>query len=233
MVQNKLSGKWLAAMQDEMDKFYFRELIEFIDSERKLYAVYPQKSQVFEAFRLTAFEDVKVVLVGQDPYHGMGQAHGLSFSVLSGVGIPPSLKNIFRELKDDMPEIEISAGNLEKWAHQGVFLLNSVLTVRQKEPASHQKMGWETFTDATIAELSKRREHLVFLLWGNYAQSKISLINSEKHLVLTAPHPSPFSAHKGFFVFNHFSRTNAFLSQHNIDPIDWSLPSEQLAFSGF
>lgn len=233
MVQNELSGKWREVMQDEIDKLYFKKLIEFVDSERKLYTIYPQQSQVFEVFRLTAFEDVKVVLVGQDPYHGMGQAHGLSFSVLSGVGIPPSLKNIFRELKDDMPEIEISSGNLEKWARQGVFLLNSVLTVRQKEPASHQKMGWETFTDATIAELSKRREHLVFLLWGNYAQSKISLINSEKHLVLTAPHPSPFSAHKGFFGCKHFSRTNAFLSQHNIDPIDWSLPSKQLAFSGF
>jgi uracil-DNA glycosylase len=226
MTQSKLSGTWLKILKDEIYKTYFQNLMKLVDEERRRCSVFPNRALVFDAFRLTPFEDVKVVLMGQDPYHGPGQAHGLSFSVPSGIKLPPSLRNILLELKREFPKSDFQSGNLEKWAEQGVFLINSVLTVRQKEPASHQKIGWETFTDETITQLSEKREHLVFLLWGKHAQSKSSLINSEKHLVLKAPHPSPFSAHKGFFGCNHFTKTNDYLAQHKIEPIDWSLPPD-------
>lgn len=233
MLTPDISREWFELMKDELEKPYFSELHHNITDERSRCIILPPHLMVYEAYKLTSFSNVKVVIVGQDPYHGIGQAHGLSFSVLEGVSIPPSLKNIYKELKSDLPGINLGGGNLTSWAKQGVFLINSVLTVRHKSPNSHQKMGWETFTDATIALLSEKREHLVFLLWGNYAQSKKSLINSSKHLVLEAPHPSPFSAHKGFFGCRHFSKTNAYLAEHRIDPVHWSVPDKQLVFSGF
>ncbi|MDB4105389.1 uracil-DNA glycosylase [Salibacteraceae bacterium] len=233
MIKDELDKTWRKTLKSEFDKPYYSELQEFVKSDRLKSTVFPDDSMVFEAYNLTPFYDAKVIIIGQDPYHGMGQAHGLSFSVREDKVLPPSLKNIFKELKTDILEFEFANGNLTSWANQGVLLLNSVLTVKEKSPASHQKKGWETFTDATIAKLSERREHLVFLLWGNYAQSKKVLINQNKHLVLEAAHPSPFSAHKGFFGCQHFSKTNAYLTDHGIQPIDWRLPIEQLKISGF
>ena len=228
-----IEENWKNILQPEFDKESFKNLSRFVNSEYVNNICYPEEKNIFSAFNTCSLENLKVVIIGQDPYHGMGQAHGLSFSVREDKVLPPSLKNIFKELKTDILEFEFANGNLTSWANQGVLLLNSVLTVKEKSPASHQKKGWETFTDATIAKLSERREHLVFLLWGNYAQSKKVLINQNKHLVLEAAHPSPFSAHKGFFGCQHFSKTNAYLTDHGIQPIDWRLPIEQLKISGF
>jgi uracil-DNA glycosylase len=176
---------------------------------------------MFHAFDCCPFDDVKVVVLGQDPYHGPGQAHGLCFSVQDGIDFPPSLQNIFKELNNDLNIPMPKSGNLERWAHQGVFLLNATLTVRARQAGSHQNNGWETFTDAVVRKLAEEKEHLVFLLWGAYAQRKGEFIDINRHLVLKAPHPSPFSANRGFFGCRHFSKTNAYLEQHGKTPIEW------------
>jgi uracil-DNA glycosylase len=200
-------------------------LNQFLEQESEHQTiVYPKPSDVFNAFKFTPFNEVKVVILGQDPYHGANQAHGLSFSVQKGVAIPPSLKNIYKELQADIPGFKIPAhGDLSSWAKQGVLLLNATLTVRAGEPGSHQKMGWEQFTDQAIRALSEQREGLVFMLWGRYAQAKASLINPTKHVVLTAAHPSPFSAYNGFFGCSHFSKANAYLVKKGEKPIVWQI----------
>lgn len=191
--------------------------------------IYPHSSQWFRAFDLTPFEQVRVVILGQDPYHGPGQAHGLCFSVPPGVRPPPSLQNIYQEIEADLGIARASSGCLEHWAEQGVFLLNSVLTVERGQAASHQNRGWETFTDRVIALLNEQREHLVFLLWGGYAQKKGQLIDRQKHLVLKAPHPSPLSAHRGFLGCRHFSAANDYLEQQGLPKIDWAVPEPATA----
>lgn len=214
---------WYEVLQPQFEAPYFADLKAFLLSEKRQYAVYPPGSLIFNAFNLTPFDKVKVVILGQDPYHGPRQAHGLSFSVPDGVPFPPSLQNIFKELHDDLGIPMARSGNLEKWAREGVLLLNASLTVRAGQAASHSHHGWEQFTDVAIRALSERREHLVFLLWGNYAIAKRSLIDERRHLVLTTVHPSPLSAHRGFFGCRHFSQTNRYLQEHGITPIDWSL----------
>lgn len=217
----KIHPSWKKLLNSEFEKEYFLNLAEYIKNEYSSNTIYPAGPLIFNAFNLTPFEIVKVVILGQDPYHGPGQAHGLAFSVQDGVPMPPSLKNIFKELKSDL-DLELpETGNLSKWAEQGVFLLNSVLTVRKSNPGSHAKKGWETFTDSVIKILSDNKDNLVFLLWGNYAISKENLINKKKHLILKAPHPSPFSADRGFFGCKHFSKTNVYLSKNNISTIKW------------
>jgi uracil-DNA glycosylase len=220
-----LHPSWLPALQNEFQKPYMLGLNQFLAQENKHRAVvYPKPSDVYHAFKLTPFNEVKVVILGQDPYHGANQAHGLSFSVQKGVAIPPSLKNIYKELQADIPGFKIPAhGDLSSWAKQGVLLLNSTLTVRAGEPGSHQKMGWEQFTDQAIGALSEHREGLVFMLWGRHAQAKASLIDSTKHVVLTAAHPSPFSAYNGFFGCSHFSKANAYLVKKGEKPIVWQI----------
>lgn len=212
---------WKAALAPEFGKPYFRELAAFLHAEiRNGKKVYPPGPQIFRAFDLTPFEQVKVVILGQDPYHGAGQAHGLSFSVPEGVRIPPSLVNIYRELESDLGIPSRQSGNLEHWARQGVFLLNAILTVRAGEPASHSGIGWQTFTDAVIRTLSEQREGLVFLLWGNYARQKKALIDTARHTVLEAAHPSPL-ARGAFFGSRPFSRANEILKSNGKTPIDW------------
>jgi uracil-DNA glycosylase len=218
-----LEKSWQELLSNEFSKEYFLELKRFLIQEKNNYTIYPAEKEVFSAFQFTPFSETKVVILGQDPYHGAGQAHGLSFSVKKEVKIPPSLRNIFKEIHFDLGEEIPNSGNLEQWAKQGVLLLNATLTVRANKAASHQKKGWETFTDKIIATLSEKRENLVFLLWGNYAQAKVNLINSQKHLVLTAAHPSPLSAYNGFFGCKHFSKTNDFLFSKNIKPIYWKI----------
>ncbi len=201
-----------------------RHLSAFVQQERREHVVFPPQEQVFNAFRLTALPDVKVVILGQDPYHNVGQAHGLSFSVPNGIMHPPSLKNIFAELTTDIPGFSYpKSGDLTKWAEQGVLLLNATLTVRAHQAASHQKQGWEEFTDQVIAQISKELSHVVFVLWGSYAQKKSVLIDHSKHLVLKAVHPSPLSVYRGFFGSKHFSKSNAYLEQHGRESIDWQL----------
>ena len=208
---------WKKVLKSEFEKEYFQELAVFIKSEYENEQIFPPGSLIFNAFNLTPFDEVKVVMLGQDPYHGLGQAHGLAFSVRDEVQKPPSLQNIFKELKNDL-DVEIAdSGDLSKWATQGVFLLNSVLTVRQSRPGSHAKKGWEVFTDNVIKILSEQKENLVFLLWGNYARAKKEMIDSTKHLILEAP----FSADKGFFGCKHFSKTNVYLGEHKISKINW------------
>ena len=185
--------------------------------------VYPPEDLIFNAFKLTPLEKVKVVIVGQDPYHGQGQAHGLCFSVNAGIKLPPSLKNIFKELHTDLGIPVPTSGNLESWAKQGVLLLNAVLTVRSGEPGSHQNRGWEQFTDRVIRLLSEKKHRVVFLLWGRYAQAKESLIDKQKHFILKAAHPSPFSAYQGFFGCRHFSQTNKILQKEDMEPVEWKL----------
>ncbi len=221
-VQSKMEKTWSQALKQEFGQPYYVELQAFLKEERESFSIYPPSSLIFRAFVLTPFPEVKVVILGQDPYHGVGQAHGLSFSVEQGVPLPPSLKNIFKELHTDLGIPLPPQGDLSGWACQGVFLLNATLSVRHKSPGSHQKRGWETFTDATIKTLSDQREHLVFMLWGNFARAKKALIDTEKHLVLEAPHPSPFSAYTGFFGSRHFSKANAYLQTHHNDSVDWS-----------
>ena len=222
-VNPKIDASWLAVLNDEFKDDYFLKLKQFIIEERKSHVVYPPARHIFKAFDLTPFEHVKVVILGQDPYHGPGQAHGLSFSVEQGVQIPPSLRNIYKEIHSDLGHPIPNSGDLSNWANQGVLLLNATLTVRHKSAGSHQKKGWERFTDAAIKAISEKRENVVFMLWGNYARAKKKLIDSEKHIILESAHPSPLSAHAGFLGSKHFSKANAYLEAHHIDLVDWSI----------
>ena len=208
-------------MQPEFDAPYFEQLTDFVRHEYATTRVYPPGREMFAAFEACPFERVKVVILGQDPYHEPGQAHGLCFSVNDGVPFPPSLQNIFKEIHDDIGTPIPMSGNLTRWANQGVLLLNATLTVRAHQAGSHQNKGWERFTDAVIHRLAEEREHLVFMLWGAYAQRKGEFIDRTKHLVLQSPHPSPLSAHRGFFGNHHFSRTNEYLVAHGMEPILW------------
>ncbi len=223
MLELQLENSWKQPLEAALKKESYNQLMQFLQSELDQQQVfYPSPSQVFEAFKLTPFQNVKVVLLGQDPYHGAGQAHGLSFSVNEGVAFPPSLRNIFKALQYDFANYQIPLfGNLSAWANQGVLLLNATLSVRANTAGSHQKKGWEEFTDAVISALSKEKENIVFLLWGNYAQRKTPLIDSSKHLILQAPHPSPLSAHRGFISCKHFSQCNTYLLANRIEPIHW------------
>jgi uracil-DNA glycosylase len=215
------NGRWKKALGEEFEKPYFRNLSRTIKEKYTQGDIFPPSDLIFNALTLCPFEDVRVVILGQDPYHGPGQAHGLSFSVPDGVSQPPSLKNIYKEIKSDLGNEIPASGNLERWAKQGVLLLNATLTVVAGKPGSHQKLGWETFTDTIIKIISRDKEHVVFLLWGNFARAKRALIDDTKHLVLEAPHPSPFSAYTGFFGCRHFSKTNSYLASHGITPIEW------------
>ncbi|MCC3305747.1 uracil-DNA glycosylase [Sneathiella sp. HT1-7] len=220
----KLEKSWLEQLGPEFNKPYMRNLREFLVAEKAAgKVIFPPGDSIFAAFNHTPFDQVKLVILGQDPYHGPGQAHGLSFSVPSGVQIPPSLRNIYKELNRDLGLPSPTQGNLEHWADQGVLLLNAVLTVEQAKAGAHQGKGWEQFTDAAIAALNEKREHLVFLLWGSYAQKKGSFIDRQRHLVLQSSHPSPLSAHRGFIGNGHFSKANEYLRQCGQTPIDWSL----------
>ena len=217
----KIAEPWKGKLENEFNKAYFQELVSFVKSEYSRYKVYPKGKQIFSAFDHCNFDDLKVVIIGQDPYHGEGQANGLCFSVNEGVTKPPSLVNIFKEIKNDLG-IEIpETGNLERWADQGVLLLNATLTVKAQSPGSHQKKGWEIFTDAVIQTISDEKERIVFLLWGAYAQRKGEKINTSKHKILSSAHPSPFAANRGFFGNSHFSQTNAYLEQKGLKPIVW------------
>jgi len=217
----KLETSWKELLRDEFDKPYFKELTDFIRMEYKSNTVYPPPKFIFYALDSLPVDKVKVVILGQDPYHGPGQAHGLSFSVPDGVAPPPSLINIYKEIETDLGHPKHASGNLDRWVKQGVLLLNATLTVRARQAGSHQNKGWESFTDAVIRRLAEKKDHLVFILWGNYAQNKGSFIPTAKHLVLRSPHPSPFSAHSGFFGSHPFSQTNEYLIKNGITPIDW------------
>ena len=218
----KIAESWRPVLADEFEKPYFQKLIAFVKGEYATATVYPAGSQIFQAFAATPFDQVQVVILGQDPYHGRGQAHGLSFSVQDGQRTPPSLVNIFKELQTDIPGTAVATnGNLYRWAQQGVLLLNATLTVRAGEPASHQKRGWEEFTDAVIRKVSAERPHVVFILWGAYAGKKSELIDERKHLVIKSVHPSPFAADKGFFGSKPFSKANAWLAEHRLTPVKW------------
>jgi len=217
----KIAPSWKEKLTGEFDKSYFNSLIDFVKKEYVGQTVYPPGKEIFRAFDCCDYNNVKVVIIGQDPYHGAGQANGLCFSVREGVTTPPSLKNIFKEIKQDLGKSVPSSGDLERWAQQGVLLLNATLTVRASTPGSHQNKGWEVFTDAVIQKLSDEKEHVVFLLWGSYAQKKGEIIDRNRHLVLMAPHPSPFSADRGFFGCKHFSKANAYLASKGLKEIDW------------
>lgn len=217
----QVETSWKNLLHEEFDKPYFKELIRSVEKSFQAKSIFPAEENIFHAFELCPFDKVKVVILGQDPYHSHGQAHGLSFSVPDGVKIPPSLKNIYKEIKSDLGINVPETGNLEHWAKQGVLLLNATLTVEAGQPGSHQGLGWEIFTDAVIKKISDEKEHVVFLLWGKYAQAKVYLINETKHLILQAPHPSPFSAYTGFFDCKHFSQTNKYLRQHSKAEIKW------------
>ena len=221
-ISPKIDESWKKVLAGEFDSEYIRELKKkLVEEMEQGIALYPSGKNIFNAFNLTPFDKVKVVILGQDPYHGLGQAHGLSFSVPNGIKPPPSLVNIFKEIESDLSVKMPEDGNLEGWSKQGVLLLNAILTVRAGSPASHRNIGWEKLTDAAIKILSEKREHIVFLLWGKFAQEKEVLIDSGRHLVLKAPHPSPFSANSGFFGCKHFSKTNAYLEKTGQTPIDW------------
>lgn len=217
----KLGNGWDDILEEEFSKEYYLKLREFLKSEYSRHTVYPDMYNIFNAFRFTDYNDVKAVILGQDPYHGEGQAHGLAFSVPDGVDIPPSLKNIFSELKSDLGIPVPQTGNLTRWAKSGVLLLNTVLTVRAGMPGSHRKKGWEILTDRAISALNDREQPVVFILWGNFAKEKIPLITGKQHLILTAPHPSPLSAHYGFFGCKHFSKCNDFLYSNGISEVEW------------
>ena len=217
----KIEESWKKALLEEFGKEYFQTLTAFVKEEYKKSTVYPPPKNIFRAFELTPFDKVEVVILGQDPYHGAGQANGLSFAVGEGVRFPPSLQNIFKEIKTDIGVEPLPNGDLSRWATQGVLLLNATLTVRGSTPSSHQGKGWELFTDAAIKALSDKREHLVFILWGNYARQKGVHIDRTKHLVIESPHPSPFSAYSGFFGSKPFSKANEYLRKHHKKPIDW------------
>lgn len=218
----QIEATWKKILKDEFEKPYFESLIGFVKSEYKNHKCFPKGSDIFNAFDFCSFDETKVIILGQDPYHGPGQAHGLSFSVPKGTPAPPSLQNIYRELKDDLNIDLPNHGNLENWAKQGVLLLNATLTVRAHEAGSHQNKGWEIFTDEVIKKLSEEKEGLVFLLWGGFAKKKSKLINSLKHHILTSGHPSPLSANRGYWFGNkHFSKTNQLLEDQNKTSIDW------------
>jgi uracil-DNA glycosylase len=234
MLQQELQieESWKNVLAPQFELPYFKALNQFLETEKiKGKTIYPLAKNIFNAYNATPFQKVQVVIIGQDPYHGAGQAHGLCFSVQYGVKVPPSLKNIYKEIKQNVPQFEIpNHGNLQAWTKQGVFLLNTILTVKANQPTSHQKKGWEQFTDATITALSNNRSGLVFLLWGNFAQQKANLIDENKHLILRAAHPSPFSAYQGFFGCQHFLKVNEYLEKQNLNKIDWRLPIEARLF---
>ena len=217
----KIHQSWKKVLYNELNSQYFKDLNIFLLKEKKHHTIFPAVENIFSAFNKTTFEQVKVVIIVQDPYHGDNQAHGLSFSVPEGIKLPPSLKNIFKEINVDLGKGIPESGNLERWADQGVLLLNATLTVKAHEAGSHQKKGWEPFTDAVIKNLSDGKENLIFLLWGRFAQKKASLIDADKHHILEAAHPSPFSAYNGFFGCNHFSKTNEILSSLGLPAIEW------------
>jgi len=221
----EMEPSWLQVLGDEFDKDYMLKLKQFLKTEKEAgYKIYPKGSDIFNAFWKTPFSDLEVVILGQDPYHGANQAHGLSFSVQKGITPPPSLKNIYKELKTDIAGFEIPAtGDLTHWAEQGVLLLNATLTVRESNPASHQKKGWEEFTDTVIKTISDKKEGIVFILWGAYAQAKAALIDQTKHHIIKSPHPSPFSADRGFFGSKPFSKTNEILKKEGKKEIDWQI----------
>lgn len=218
-----LGNDWDELLKDELEKEYFQKLFEFIKEQYQEKDIYPKMNEIFNAFRHTAYKNVKVVILGQDPYHGENEAEGLSFSVKIGIRKPPSLQNIFKELRDDLGCEFPKNGSLLKWADEGVLLLNSVLTVEKDKPASHRGRGWETFTDTVIKKINEKDTPVVFILWGNYARAKKSLITNPKHLVLESTHPSPYSASNGFFGSRPFSKTNKFLKANGIKPIDWKI----------
>jgi uracil-DNA glycosylase len=218
----KIEPSWKQVLREEFDKPYFGELANFVRDEYKNKKVFPPPKDIFKAFDLCPFDKVKVVILGQDPYHNEAQAHGLCFSVNHGTPMPPSLINIYKEIQSDIGGQTPGHGNLEHWAKQGVFLLNAILSVVAHMPASHQNKGWETFTDEVMRQVSDGKEHVVFMLWGNYAQSKEWMIDQGKHLVLKAPHPSPLSASRGFFGCRHFSKANEFLTEHGLEKIEWA-----------
>lgn len=218
----KIHDSWKNLLKSEFEKPYFNELTEFVRNEYASKKVYPSPKNIFRAFELCPFENVKVVILGQDPYHGVGQANGLCFSVNDDVALPPSLQNIFKEIHDDLGVDLRKNGCLDDWAKQGVLLLNATLTVEAHKAGSHQKKGWEEFTDAVVSLLNKKKEHLVFLLWGNYAKEKGKVIDTSRHLVLTAAHPSPFSVYSGFFGCKHFSKTNDYLEWYDKKAIKWN-----------
>jgi uracil-DNA glycosylase len=217
----KIEATWKSKLQSEFEKEYFLKLSEFVKEEYRTHTIYPPGSLIFNAFNLCPFEKVKAVIIGQDPYHGPGQAHGLCFSVRDGVDFPPSLMNIYKEIASDMGIKRPSSGDLSRWSSQGVLLLNATLTVRAHQAGSHQKKGWEQFTDSVISVLNSEKQNVVFFLWGAYAQKKGETIDRSKHLVLESVHPSPLSAMRGFFGNNHFSKCNAYLQEHGIEPINW------------
>lgn len=217
----KIEESWKEQLKDEFEKDYFLKLTDFIRNEYRTKQIFPPAKLIFNAFEHTPFNQVKVVILGQDPYHNDGQAHGLSFSVPDGIRQPPSLVNIFKEINRNLSIPIPQSGNLTRWANQGVLLLNATLTVQAHMAGSHQKKGWESFTDAAIHKLAEKRENIVFILWGAYAQKKASFIDPNKHLILKSVHPSPLSAHNGFFGNDHFSKTNDFLTQKGIKPIEW------------
>ena len=222
----QLHPSWLEHLNVEFDKSYMQQLSQFLRTEKAAgKTIYPSGENIFNALNTTTLDRLKVVILGQDPYHGPKQAHGLSFSVLKGVKTPPSLQNIYKEIHADLGIPIPNHGNLQSWAEQGVLLLNSVLTVEHSLAASHQKRGWEQFTDAIISVINRERQNIVFLLWGSYAQKKGQIIDKQRHLILNAPHPSPLSAHRGFLGCKHFSQTNAYLEQQNQQIIDWSVPT--------
>lgn len=222
----KLDASWKEVLKDEFEKDYFKILTDFVRNEYKTKTIYPTASKIFSAFDYTPFDDVKVVLIGQDPYHGIGQANGLSFSVADGIKLPPSLQNIYKELNDDLGIGISTSGNLETWAKQGVLLLNATLTVEASKAGSHQKKGWEIFTDAVIQKLSDQKENLVFILWGAYAQKKGAKIDRNKHFVIESAHPSPLGAYRGFWGSKPFSKTNDFLKSKNLQPINWEIKNK-------
>ena len=218
-----ITNDWLDVLKDEFSKPYYRDLFQTVNQEYASHQIFPPADDIFNAFHYTPYKDVKVVILGQDPYHNVGQAHGLCFSVKKGVKVPPSLVNIYQELQEDLGCTIPSHGCLTKWAKQGVLMLNTVLTVRAHEANSHKGIGWEEFTDAAIRALNEKDEPLVFILWGSPAQRKKKMLNNPKHLILEAPHPSPLSAYRGFFGSKPFSKTNRFLEEHGKEPIDWQI----------
>lgn len=220
-MQVKIEKSWQEVLQTEFDKPYFENLVGFVKQEYASNTIFPPAGQIFNAFNTCPFNNVKVVILGQDPYHGPGQAHGLCFSVNDGIQFPPSLQNIFKEITSDLGIPAPKTGNLTRWAEQGVLLLNATLTVRASQAGSHQGKGWEEFTDAVIKTISEKAENVVFILWGSYAIKKKSLINAAKHCILTAPHPSPLSSYRGFFGCKHFSQTNTYLTSKGKTPIEW------------
>ena len=220
----QMEPSWLAVLEDEFSKPYIQELRKFLQEEQLQHKVYPPNKDIFNAFWSTPFNKVRVVILGQDPYHGPGEAHGLSFSVQKGIAIPPSLRNMYKELQNDLQISPAVHGNLQHWAEQGILLLNTVLTVRHKTPNSHQNKGWEQLTDRAIAELSAKKENIVFILWGSKAKAKSKLIDTNKHHIIHSAHPSPLSAHNGFLGSKPYSKTNTLLTQSGLSPIDWKIP---------